>query len=126
MNLNQAINEYRQLSVSQAMAEAVGGVALRTATNQKENFFQRVNDSINNFMEQDADDVFSATLLFSEMSLREIGQVPPYLAYYYGTFKILQMCPRMAKSQLSACAFLRCSSILKRLIDSLTLPIRPL
>lgn len=85
MNLNQAINEYRQLSVSQAMAEAVGGVALCTVANQKENFFQRVNDSINNLMEQDADDFFSATLLFSEMSLRKIGQVPPYLAYYYGT-----------------------------------------
>lgn len=85
MNINQAINEYRQLSVSQAMAEAAGGVALNNATRQKENFFQLVNESMSELIEQNATDVFSATLLFSEMSMRKIGQFSPFLAYYYGT-----------------------------------------
>lgn len=85
MNLNQTINEYRQLSVSQAMAEAVGVSALNTASQQKLAFFQRVNESMPSLIEQNATDVFSATLLFSEMSLRKIGQFSPFLAYYYGT-----------------------------------------
>ena len=85
MNINQAICEYRQLSVSHAMAEAVGGVALSNSTHQKSNFFQRINESLSSLIEQDPDDLFSATLLFSEMSLRKIGQFSPFLAYYYGT-----------------------------------------
>lgn len=85
MNINEAICEYRQLSVSHAMAEAVGGVALSNSTQQKSNFFQRVNESLSSLIEQDPDDVFSATLLFSEMSLRKIGQLSPFLTYYYGT-----------------------------------------
>lgn len=85
MNINQAVTEYRQLSVSQAMAEAASEVALNNATRQKENFFLRINESMSELIEQNATDVFSATLLFSEMSMRKIGQFSPFLAYYYGT-----------------------------------------
>lgn len=85
MNLDQAINEYRQLSVSQAMAEAVGGIAENNAIQQKQSFFQRMNESMSSIIEQDASDVFTATLLFSDMAMRKIGQFSPFLAYYYGT-----------------------------------------
>ena len=74
MNLNQTINEYRQLSVSQAMEEAVGVSALNTASQQKLAFFQRVNESMPSLIEQNATDVFSATLLFSDA---ENGRYPP-------------------------------------------------
>lgn len=101
MNINQAVTEYRQLSVSQAMAEAASEVALNNATRQKENFFLRINESMSELIEQNATDVFSATLLFSEMSMRKIGQFSPFLAYYYGTMS--QQLTTIPLKQQSCC-----------------------
>lgn len=87
MTLNQTIAEYRKMTLLFTAAEATGGNKI--AYNQQKNqFFNQVNNNISALINDNTADVFSATLLFSEMALRKVGDFAPLLAYYYGSLSM--------------------------------------
>lgn len=83
MNLKQAIQEYRKLAFTQATAGVLGGTS--AVKQQKEALFHQIDDNMSTLIDETTDDVLTATLLFSEMSIREIGELTPFVAYYYCT-----------------------------------------
>ncbi|MDE6522757.1 MAG: hypothetical protein K2L17_08075 [Muribaculaceae bacterium] len=84
MTLQQAITKYRQLKVAEAATKALNG-NIRSINEDTVNLFHEVNENLGIMRNDYTDDPFSACLLFSEMSIRQIGELAPFLAYYYGT-----------------------------------------
>lgn len=84
MTLHQAINEYRKLKISEATAMAMNANT-DSIKNATISLFQKVNGNLMAMMNENTIDPFTACLLFSEMSMRKIGDLTPFLAYYFGT-----------------------------------------
>ena len=84
MTLKQAITKYRQLKVEEATTMALNGNRQSIDENTVK-LFHQVNENLGTMRNDVTDDPFSACLLFSEMSIRKIGELAPFFAYYYGT-----------------------------------------
>ena len=74
MKLSDAIKRYKQIKICSAIS-----------SNKLEEieFFHEVAKNIQ--VTNEIDDCFAATLMFSEMSMRKIGNLSPLYAYYFGS-----------------------------------------
>lgn len=90
MTLDQILNDYRRLKVTEGMCMAAGGHSGSTLSDTL-SLFKSVERELPSIINQSTADWFTACLLFSEMSMRKIGgDLIPILAYYYGTKAISQ------------------------------------
>lgn len=80
MTLEQAIDEYRKLTVIQAL-----NINAARLEQQKKELFNKVDRLLSSRAIHDVTDPFIATLMFSEMSFLKISDSAPLAAYYYGT-----------------------------------------
>lgn len=110
MKLQDQLQEYRKLKVLSTLAP-----------NESEQIalYNQINSNLRDLIAQPVDDVFTATLLFSEMTIRKIGELAPFCAYYYGTKCKMSSFPENQKviaHRLRLTSFFRAIDIFSRIV----------
>lgn len=101
MRLDDIIRKYRQIKITQAIAENSSCAELNSLLNE-------VDANLSILIQDRTSDPFGACLIFSEMALRKIGSIAPICAYYYAT---------MAQSQTTIPASSKVDAIRMRLFS---------